>query len=174
VDNKQEISDMPEEDWAKKAIEFVTARELFEGDGEGHFMPDQTMDRAMFVTVLWRLMRQPDTDASIVFDDVPEGEWYSEAIAWAYENGIIEGYGDEFGLNDPVTREQIAVILWRLKGKPEPKETIATGCSDWAVDAMSWAVKIGIIEGDEGGYRPTNDVKRVECAAILMRYINLK
>ena len=75
-------------------------------------------------------------------------------------------------MTDPATREQIVVMLWRLSGKPEA-EAVESGASDWAASAMSWAIAVGLIEGDEGGYRPTDEVKRVECATILMRYINL-
>ena len=172
VDNSKEFSDMPEEEWAEQAVNFVASRELFNGSGDGSFNPDGNMNRAMLATVLYRLERQPDTEAETAFDDVPEDAWYSDAVAWAQEEGIVEGYGDSFGAGDDVTREQLAVMLWRLAGKPAA-EPVDSGCSDWAAEAMSWAIEKGLILGNGDSYDPLGNATRAQTAAILMRYVNL-
>ncbi len=171
LDNEKEFDDVSEEHWGSEAIDFVTSRELFLGTEENTFAPDLTMTRAMAVTVLFRLESKPETEGTSAFADVPEGQWYSDAVNWASENEIIQGYGDSFGKDDPITREQLVVMLYRLAGKPEA-EAVETGASDWAADAMSWAVSIGLIEGNGDGYNAQSPATRVETAALLMRFVN--
>lgn len=172
VSNEQEFKDVAENYWGNNAIEFVAARGLFRGVGDEKFMPEGIMNRAMLATVLYRMESEPESKTQNLFGDVAEGEWYSEAVVWGNANGIIEGYGRSFGVNDPVTREQLAVMLWRLAGKPDA-ETVESGASSWAEEAMSWAVSAGLIRGGDNGYNPKGSATRAEIAAILMRYINL-
>ena len=171
VDNAKEFDDVSDEFWGSEAIDFVTSRELFVGTGNDNFEPDLTMTRAMLVTVLYRRESRPESDGKSDFVDVAEGKWYSDAVAWASDNGIVQGYGDSFGKDDPVTREQLVVMLYRMAGEPEA-EPVETGASDWAADAMSWAVSIGLIQGDGSGFNPQDTATRAETATILMRYIN--
>lgn len=172
VSNEQEFKDVAENYWGNNAIEFVAARGLFRGVDDEKFMPEGIMNRAMLATVLYRMESEPESKTQNLFGDVAEGEWYSEAVVWGNANGIIEGYGSSFGVNDPVTREQLAVMLWRLAGKPDA-ETVESGASSWAEEAMSWAVSAGLIRGGDNGYNPKGSATRAEIAAILMRYINL-
>ena len=171
VDNEKEFGDVEEDYWGSEAIDYVTSRELFQGTGEDTFEPELTMTRAMIVTVLYRMESKPEVESGTVFTDVPEGQWYSEAVAWASSSGIVTGYGDTFGKDDPVTREQLVLMLYRLAGEPET-EPVETGASDWAAEAMSWAVSIGLIQGDGESYNAKDTATRAETATLLMRYIN--
>ena len=152
------------------AIAFVSARELFQGIDIGVFAPETTMDRFMFATVLYRLESKPDTAADISFDDVADGKWYSDGVAWAAENGIVVGYSDsDFGGADPVTREQIALMLWRYVGKPAA-DAVETSAHAWAADAMSWAVANGLFAADVDAQ---GEASRVDVAVVLKAFINL-
>ncbi len=166
-----DYTDLPSRVWVESAVAFTTSRGLFFGVGEGRFAPGKTMNRAMAACVLHRLACQPETDAPPFFTDVPQGRWYTKAIAWAHDKGIVAGYGDRFGVGEPVTREQLMAMLWRLAGKPAV-EPVETGASPWAAEAMSWAVTTGILAGDGEGYKPQGEATRAQCAAFLMRFIN--
>ena len=170
VDNAQSFGDVPADDESAEAIRFVAARGMMIGVGDDAFAPEKTMSRAMIATVLYRMERQPNTDAGAVFEDVAEGKWYTEAIAWAAEAGIVEGYGSSYGVNDDVTNEQLAVMLWRMSGRPAATP-IETGAHSWGAEAMSWAIAVGLIEGD--GTDPRAGATRADASVILMRYINL-
>lgn len=167
-----EFDDVAVLDPCWNAVEFAAARKLMRGVDETHFAPDDTLSRAMAATVLYRLKRSPEATGPSAFQDVADGSWYSDAIAWCTANGVVEGYGSTFGINDPVTREQLVAMLWRLSGKPAAAK-VRTGASEWAAAAMSWAVDVGLIESDAGGYHATEPATRAETAEILMRYINL-
>ena len=177
------FTDVSAKDWYHLSVDFVAEHELMGGIGDGKFDPEGTMNRAMLVTVLWRCAGKP-TGAKNPFSDVPAGEWYTAAVAWAAENGIVNGVGD--GKFDPlgnVTREQIAVILCRytevcdiadtskrgdLRGYPDVKQV-----SDYAADALAWAVGEGLILGSEGKLLPQGDATRAQVATILMRYLQM-
>jgi len=174
VKNDKHFVDVPSGYWAERSIDFVTARGLFAGTTETTFSPAAPMTRAMLATVLYRLESKPANSVDAAFDDVAEGSWCDAAIDWASANGIVAGYDDHtFGANDPITREQLAAMLWRLAGRPAAK-AVDTGCSAYAKDAMSWAVANGILQGDgAGNYNPKANATRAEVAAMLMRFINL-
>ena len=171
VDNTKTFNDT-EDHWADDAITFVTSRELFNGVGNDDFAPEQTMDRAMLATVLWRLEGKQEADVNGTFSDVESGTWYTDAINWAAESGIINGYGDSYGTNDPITREQMVTILYRLNGSPAVNGSVE-GASDWAADAMAWAVEIGLLQGDGNGLDPQGTATRAQVSTILMRYMGL-
>ena len=175
VNNEKSFADVTKEGWKKEAVTFVAARGLFLGVGIGtNFAPEETMDRAMIATVLYRLARAPESGSGAAFSDVKAGKWYSEAIAWASETGIMQGYGESFGTEKPVTREELVTMLWRLSGKPAAATKTVTGASDWAAEAMSWAVSVGLLQGDgSGNYNAKGSATRAETAAFLMRFINL-
>ena len=139
------------------------------------------MNRAMLVTVLWRYEGKP-TGAKNTFSDVPADEWYTDAVAWAAENGIVNGIGD--GKFDPlgkITREQLATILYRYTENRGITDTSKHGdlsgfsdekqISAYATDAVAWAVGEGLILGSEGMLLPQGNATRAQVATILMRYI---
>lgn len=169
VDNSKEFVD--DNTWAADAITFVTSRELFNGTSTNTFSPNEQMSRAMLATVLWR-MEGKEAGEGIDFSDVASGKWYSEAIGWASEKGIITGYGNSFGPDDNITREQMVTILYRLMGEPETNTTVS-GTSSWAADAMAWAVEIGLIQGNGNGLNAKGTATRAEVATILMRFMNM-
>ena len=148
------------------------------------FNPQGTMTRGMLVTVLWRLAGEPETETN-VFTDVPEGKYYTEAVNWAAENGIVTGSGDnKFNPEGAITREQLVTILYRMavkKGTASGTYEEFSGFEDdeavrgYAVEAMKWAVSEGIITGSENGGKlylnPQKNSTRAQVAAILMRYL---
>lgn len=98
-------------------VKFAYQHGLFQGTAADTFSPDEPMTRAMLVTVLWRMDGKPDTAGGSSFTDVPRGQWYTEAVAWAAENGVVNGVGGgKFEPDGNVTREQIATILYRYAG----------------------------------------------------------
>lgn len=163
--------------WYHEAVDFVAATELMVGTSDTEFAPSGTMTRAMMVTVLYRIAGEPEVSGPSSFKDVPEGQWYSDAIAWAQDNGIVLGVlADKFAPNDCVTREQIATILWRYEGTPKATADMsafkdADKISEYAEDAMNWAVSEGIFQGDNGNLKPTAFATRAEFACMIMRYL---
>ena len=163
--------------WYHEAIDFAVANGLMNGVADTKFDPDGTMTRAMVVTVLYREAGKPEVSAPSTFTDVAEGQWYSDAIAWAQENKVVDGVAaDKFAPNDNVTREQLATILWRYAGKPEAKADLSDfadvdNISGYALDAMNWAVEAGILAGDNGNLKPTANATRAEFATMIMRFL---
>ena len=170
--------DVKETDWFYEAVYYCYDQGWFKGVSDTEFDPKAPMTRAMVVTVLWRLAGEPAVATDAPFSDVESGKWYSQAVTWAYMMGITQGYDDgRFGINDSVTREQLVVMLWRMLGKP-PVTGDMSGFSDadqispWAKDAMSWAVGIGVLNGDDtGALNPGGQATRAEVAQIMMNNI---
>lgn len=168
--------------WAASAIAFVTERGLFNGTSATEFSPNAPMTRAMLVTVLHRLAGTPASGQN-TFADVPPGQWYTDAVAWANASGIVTGTGaGSFSPNGNVTREQLATMLYRYVSAAEG-DTSATGAltrfsdggsvSSWAADAMAWAVGAGILGGrDTGALDPAGNATRAEVATMLMRLVD--
>ncbi len=172
-------NDVDTDDWFYDDVLYVTLKDLMEGTGNGKFSPEITTDRAMLVTVLWRLEGCPVVDSSVDFDDVADGLWYSDAIDWASANGIVNGYGDgKFGPTDQITREQIAAILNRYAAYKGWTDGIALPmlaqykCSEWAEDNVIWAENNGLLDGlgvDVSDM--TAKASRAELAAYLARFM---
>lgn len=172
--------------WAEGYIAFVTEREIFVGTGDGAFSPDTGMTRAMFATVIGRLYEryygEIKTSGIQTFTDCDYDAYYGKYIAWASENGIIGGYGDgRFGPDDLVTREQMALILFRfadfLGVVPDNMDTVldypdADSISDYAKTAAIYCQTTGIIGGRAGGvFAPKETATRAEVAAIIQRFV---
>ena len=151
--------------WAADSIDFVTTRGLFNGVTEDTFQPDNTMTRAMLMTVLARL------------DGVStEGgaNWYDKGMQWAMSNGISDGTNP----GGSITREQLVTMLWRYAGEPDAAADLsaypdADEVSGYAAEAMAWAVKTGLINGIDGKLSPLTGATRAQVAAVLMRYWEL-
>lgn len=177
VDNSAAFSDVPAANWAKNAVDFVSARGIFKGTGGSAFSPDNTMTRGMLAVVLYNLEDSPAHAFDGAFTDVGES-WYTDAVYWAAEQGIVTGYGDgRYGPNDDITREQLAVILWRYAGSPAAKDGVlpfadADKVSGYAVEALCWAKEQGIINGDGNGrLMPQGLTTRAQAAQMLMNFI---
>lgn len=146
VDNSKDFADVPGSFWGADAVDFATSHELFNGTSATSFSPNAAMTRGMIVTVLSRLEGVDTTKGST---------WYEAGRQWSMENGISDGTNMEGSL----TREQLATMLYRYAGSPAVSGTItgfvdAASVSDWALDAMSWAVENGIITGSNGKLTP--------------------
>ncbi len=181
VDKAETFEDVEDANhWASNAVEFVAARELFNGTAENKFTPNGSMTRGMMVTVLYRLAYEPDA-VEEGFADVKSDAYYSDAVAWAAENGVVNGYADNtFAPDDNVSREQLVTILHRYAQKKgyatNTSETLANfadakSVSSWAADAMSWAVELGLVNGTDSTHiSPAKSATRAEVATILMRF----
>ena len=170
--------------WYHDGIHFALETGIMNGMGSGKFEPETATNRAMIVTMLWRLEGKPEADYEMTFTDVSEEEWYTEAIRWAAAEDIVKGYNAEtFGTEDPVTREQIVTLLYRFaqyKGMAISIDTNildyddVNAISNWAVEAFQWAVQEGIINGmGNGTLSPATDATRAQVATMLMRYDGL-
>jgi len=153
---------------------------------KSRFEPKASITRAEFVTVLYSKENKPETAYSDVFGDVAEGKWYTGPILWAQSTGLVKGYANSnlFGVSDPITREQIAQILYvyaRSKGYDVSIEDVSLDrftdvdkISSWAMTAIKWANSKGVLNGsagDEPKLNPTGNATRAECAAMLRSFI---
>ena len=152
---------------------------LMNGVSADSFDPKGNLTRAAIVTVLYRLEGSPATAAASEFNDVPANQWYSDAVAWAVKYGITNGYGDgRFGSDDPITREQLAVFLYRyaksrniiVPAYGKLPQSDASKIDSWALDAMTWAYSKGIIEEVEGMLAPVDKALRHMIATALTRF----
>ena len=168
--------------WYYKAVRFAYGESLMGGTREGAFSPDAMLTRAMLVTILYRNEGQPPIGAAAPFSDVASGQWYSDAIAWASANGIVDGYGDgRFGPNDSITREQLVTMLYNYaqwKGLDVSKSNGLSAFTDsgevsgYAQGAMAWAVAEGLVTGRTlTTLAPKGTATRAEAATLLQRFI---
>ena len=174
-------TDLDPQAWYHDGIHYCLEEGLMNGTGDGLFSPDATLTRAQAVTVLWRLESEPVVNDAMEFADAAEGQWYSEAVRWAASEKIVEGYSDTvFGTDDAITRQQLAVILYRYaahKGYDVSAKgdldafADASEVSAWAYEAMQWAYGVGLMEGDAGILNPTGDTRRCEFATMMMRFV---
>ena len=183
MDNSKSFSDVPAGNWAFNAVAFAASRELFQGVGADRFAPADPMTRSMLVTVLYRLENEPEAGEA-TFADVPAGTWYTDAVAWASASGIVTGTGAGFEPDGKITRESLAVMLYRYAeklgmdtgadGMAAVEFSDSAGISAWAEEAMSWSVKNGILTGKTGGVLdPGGTASRAEVATMLMRFVAL-
>ena len=177
------FTDVPEDAWYIDAVRFVYEQGLMIGTGETTFSPEDTITRAMIVTILHRLEGEPAA-AGMAFSDVAEGKWYTAGVAWASANGIVNGFPDgTFLPNDPITREQLVTILYRYAQFKELDVSVgedtnilsyydAFDVGDWAMPAMQWACGADILPGTEGGYlSPAVPATRAETAVVFTRLL---
>lgn len=175
------FTDVSAGDWFHDAVRYVYGEGMMNGTSATLFSPNQTTTRGMIVTILYRLEGEPAAGAA-AFADVPAGQWYSGAVAWAAANGIAGGYGDgRFGPGDTVTREQIAAILYRYTafkgGDTSARADMgayrdAGEISPYALDALRWAVAQGVVSGyGEGRLGPREPASRAQLAQMLMNYL---
>ena len=179
VDNTKTFTDINGH-WAKDSIDFVTSHELYAGTSDATFSPDSGMTRGMLAMVLHNLENNPNSVGTARFQDVDNGVWYAEAVAWAADKGIVSGYGNgQFGPNDQISREQLAVMLYQYAGAPAHSSTVlnfqdADQVSAYAQEAMCWAVENGIINGTgNGDLAPQGAATRAQVATVLMRLVEV-
>ena len=181
ADKAKPFGDVVANAWYKGAVDFVSSHGLFQGTDVG-FEPDLKMNRAMLATVLYRLEGAEATGEN-PFADVKDGTWYTDAVIWASGAGIVTGTGSGFEPDAPVTREQIAVMLYRYANylgldtaarTPLGGFNDGAGTSPWASDAMQWAVSVGLFQGNaDGSLNPGGEATRAEVATLLERMVKL-
>ena len=176
------FADVSGSDWFYNDVRYVYEKGIMDGTGIDRFSPNAPLTRAMIVTILYRMAGSPSVSGSSDFTDVAAGKWFAKAVAWAAANGIVNGYGSGlFGPNDPVTREQLAAILYRyavyggmtavtleenLGGFADTAQLSA-----YAIQAMNWAVGQGLINGSGSNLVPKAQATRAQVAAIIHRYL---
>ena len=175
------FTDVKEGDWFHDAVRYVYDNGLMDGVGDGHFAPNTTTNRAMVVTILYRLAGEPDVSGDVGFTDVAPGLWYTNAVAWAAEKGIVNGISEtEFAPSGDLTREQLATILYRYaqdQGYDVSAQADLSGFPDagdiqsYATQALSWAVAEGLLQGfEDDSLQPQSTATRAQIATILMRF----
>ena len=154
------------------------------GISNTEFAPDSEVTRAMFVTVIYRMENEPQT-GKCAFNDVESGSYYENAVAWANENGIVSGISEEFfAPNEPITREQMATIIYRYAAFKEYDITTSSNTSytdnddisDYAKDAVIWSAEKSVMTGNtDGSFAPKANTTRAQVASVFMRMVeNLK
>ena len=175
------FSDVTESDWFYDAVTYAYENGLMDGVGMGLFAPNSETTRAQLVTILHRLAGQPAPSGDSGFSDVETGTWYTDAVAWAAQNGIVNGVSDtQFAPGDDITREQLAVILYRYatyQGYDVSQRADLSGFVDagtistYAQEALSWANAQGLVLGfEDDSLRPQGNASRAQIAAVLMRF----
>lgn len=178
------FTDLDAKAWYHEGVDYALTNGLMNGVGGGRFEPDGQLTRAQLVTVLYRAAGEPDTGKQVnPFTDVADDAWYTKAVIWAANNGIVNGVAkNTFAPDDSITREQIAAMLYRYAGAEAAKEDKlsafpdAAKVSDWAKEALNWAVASGLINGvaDANGtanLEPQATATRAQIATILMRWL---
>lgn len=177
------FTDVKETDWFYDAVDYVYENGMMSGTGNNQFSPNMTTTRGMIVTILYQLEGSPAVSAAS-FYDVAAGAYYANGVSWAAANGIVSGYGNSlFGPNDPITREQMAAILYRYAQYKEYNTTVAgdvssfvdgTSVSSYAVEPMGWAIGAGLLSGvGNNMLDPAGNATRAQAATILMQFCNL-
>ena len=171
------FTDVQESSWFYDAVAYVYGNGLMNGMTDTAFAPGVTMTRGMLVTILYRMAGSPAVSGAAGFGDVPAGAYYADAAAWAAANGIVTGYdADTFAPDAPITREQLAAILYRCAGASGDNAALdgftdAASVSGYASGAMAWAVDAGLITGmGDGTLAPQGSATRAQTAVILMRF----
>ena len=176
------FTDVAEGDWFHDAVRYVYDNGLMDGVGDNQFAPNATTNRAMVVTILYRLAGEPAVSGDAAFTDVADGLWYTDAVLWAAQKGIVNGISaTEFAPSGDLTREQLAAILYRYaayQGYDVSQRADLSGFGDassisgYAQEALSWAHAQGLVLGfEDGSLRPQGTASRAQIAAVLMRFL---
>lgn len=181
-DNSKIFSDVPANAYFADAVKWASARKITGGTSATTFSPNASCTRAQLVTFLWRAAGQPKASGDSGMTDVAKDSYYSEAVAWAVENGIVSGYGNGlFGTEDVITREQTATILYRFAqyvgmdttqgGMSVREYTDYDSISDYAISAVQWTVNTGIMTGYNNNIMPGQPCTRAQIVTMLYRLL---
>ena len=175
--------DVPKGVWYEEAVEYVRDQGIMFGMNDTYFGAAEFLERSHFVTMIYRMAGEPKTQFDFKFPDVPDGTFYSLPVTWASDKGIITGYlNGIFGPTNRMTREELATMIYRYaksKGidvseKAELDKFPDYGSvTDFAQEAVSWAVEKGIITGDQGKIQPQKGASRADTATMIMRYVKM-
>ena len=171
------FADLRADAWYHEAVDYVLANGLMSGLGNGTFDPDGTLSRAMLAQIHYNREGRPASGGGSPFTDVADGAWYADAVIWASSRGIVGGYGNGlFGPMDRITREQLAVMLWRSAGCPASAHSLASFAdagqiSGYALEAMRWVTENGIVTGyGDGTLKPKGSATRAVAAQMLKNF----
>ncbi len=172
--------------WYHDGVHYCVEHGLMVGTSATEFAPDMPASRAMIVVILWREEGCPVVNYLMPYDDVAPETWYTEAVRWATSEGIVGGYGNgHFGPDDPITREQLGVMLWRYAKNKGRSVSLGEDTnilsfkdfgqiSEWAVPALQWAAGCGILQGKDGVLDPQGQITRAQAADMLQRFFTSK
>ena len=170
------FADVDADDWYAEAVEYVRDHGIMNGTTATTFNPDGTTSRGQIAVILYRASGSPEVSGGTAFTDVADTAYYADAVRWASAHGVVTGYGDgTFRPNNPITRQQLAAILWRYAGSPAPEGGADYADEDtisaYASTAVDWARDTGIISGRDGNrFDPNGRAARAQAAVILHRY----
>ena len=168
------FNDVSKSAWYHEAVDFVLDNNVMSGFGGGRFAPDDKLDRAQVVQVLYNYEGQPATEAEGKFRDVKTSDWYFNATRWGANKGVVTGYGDgSFKPNDKVTIEQVAVILHNYSGKPAATADLSDlgKYDDWAANGLQWAVANGVLK-NVPFTNATETATRAQTAQMLTNFLS--
>lgn len=182
TDTEWPFTDVTEENWFYDYVKAVYEKGLMIGMSDTTFAPQKTLTRAQFAEILYRMAGEEEVEYKALFEDVSADQWYTNAVIWAGEAGIINGYGDgTFGPDHDITREQMAVMMYNFaeamgydlnNAADLDNFTDSEDVHEWAMDAMEWAVGNEIFIGnDESELLPGKGASRAECAAVVTRFV---
>lgn len=169
--------------WCKDYVDFLAARNIMSGCGENMFNPNGNITRAQFVTILAQLSGEDLENTASAFNDVSSKDWYAKDVQWAYEKGIVKGTDGNFNPNSPVTREQMAAMLYSFAKYAgfDVSNTDSTeikkfadckNISDWALMPVGWAMNLGVLSGDGSGrFNPQTCATRAEAAKVMAVFV---
>ena len=170
------FADVDADAWYAEAVEYVRAHGIMNGTSAAIFNPDGTTTRGQITAILYRASGSPEVSGGAAFTDVADSAYYADAVRWASTYGIVTGYGDgTFRPDVPITRQQLAAILWRYAGSPAPEggadSADEASIASYADTAVDWARDTGIISGRDGNrFDPNGRATRAQAAVILYRY----
>ncbi len=178
-----DFTDVAAGSWYYDAVDYAVTNKLFAGTSDTTFSPEDSMTRGMFATVLYRSQQNPVITGTNPFRDVASSDYFYNGVTWSYLRQIVRGVSDtEFGPNNDVTREQIAVMFYNA-AQSIGKDTSASGSlaafpdaasvDSWATDAMQWAVGSGLITGSDGQLVPLGNATRAQVAIMFQRFLAL-
>ena len=173
------FSDVDADDWFAESAVYVRDNGVMNGTSDTTFNPNGTTSRGQIAAILYRAAGSPAVSGAADFPDVAAGAYYADAAGWAAANGIVTGYSDgTFGPGDPITRQQLAAILWRYAGSPAAESGTdyadESAIASYAVTAVDWTRDTGVITGRDGNvFDPTGRATRAQAAVILHRYLEL-
>ena len=173
------FSDVDADDWFAASAVYARDNGIMNGTSATTFNPNGTTSRGQIAAILYRAAGSPAASGGTDFSDVAETAYYASAVRWAAANGVVTGYADgTFRPNDPITRQQLAAILWRYAGSPAAESGTDYADEDaiaaYAVTAVDWARDAGVISGRDGNrFDPSGRATRAQAAVILHRYLEL-
>ena len=173
-------TDVTGDEWYAEAVDALREKGIMNGVENNNFAPERTFTRASLATVLYRMAGTPSVSGEDNFTDTTSGTWYSDAVLWASQNGVVNGIGGGlFGTDEPTTQEQLAVMLWRDAGsyvldreQYASAEGVENEASDWAFDAVVWA-KAEALLTDAVEFQPKATASRAQVADMVYRYLLL-